>query len=158
MQHLCRECHKKHMRYEKIFLGGICCEKAPQVVRAWGRVGDTAAKKTEKNIKWQTEILNAVWIAQHCYLVYIIARPEWKMEKETHNIHVLYSKYGKYYFIWTQMNYFIIPQWGTKVGPTGKGEKRNKLFNQYCPCLPCFTVTTNIRNWTEPSSQLGESA
>ena len=39
-----------------------------------------------------------------------------------------------------------------------KGEKRNKLFNQYCPCLPCFTVTTNIRNWTEPSSQLGESA
>ena len=26
---------KKHMRYDKIILGRICCEKAPQVVRPW---------------------------------------------------------------------------------------------------------------------------
>ena len=30
--HFCRECHKKHTRYEKIILGRIRCEKAPQVV------------------------------------------------------------------------------------------------------------------------------
>ena len=28
---------KKHMRYEKMILGQICCEKAPQVVRAWAQ-------------------------------------------------------------------------------------------------------------------------
>ena len=35
--HFCRECHKKHTRYEKIILGRIRCEKAPQVVtkKAW---------------------------------------------------------------------------------------------------------------------------
>ena len=40
-----------HMRYEKIILGRICCEDAPQVVPAWKKIQEEKAFLEQKILK-----------------------------------------------------------------------------------------------------------